>query len=139
MFSRWVTYIYIKCCIVDELKRLLTFNYVIHSSETRFSEVFHKPKGNTTWFAINSFSFSDTKLWNNIILNYYIKKSISQNLNLELKTNFLNTDFLLITYCFWFCASMAVSNVVFNTWNNCAFEKAEIKFTMAPTFITLQY
>ena len=48
MFSRRVTYIYIKCCIVDELKRLLTFNYVIHSYETRFSEVFHKPKGNTT-------------------------------------------------------------------------------------------
>ena len=46
---------YIKVCIPDELKRLFTLSYDIHSYITRSSEVFHMPnipKGNTTRFGI---------------------------------------------------------------------------------------
>ena len=41
---------YIKGCILDELKRIFTFSYNIHSYTTRSSEVFHIPKRNTTSF-----------------------------------------------------------------------------------------
>ena len=54
---------YIKGFIPDELKRLFTFNYDIHSYIKRSSEVFHIPKKNTTRFGINTLSFNVAKLW----------------------------------------------------------------------------
>ena len=45
---------YIKSCILDELNRLFTFSYDIHSHITRSSEGFHIPKGNNTRFGINT-------------------------------------------------------------------------------------
>ena len=44
---------YIKSSIPDELKRLFTFIYDIHSYITHSSEVFHIPKRNTTLTALN--------------------------------------------------------------------------------------
>ena len=49
-------------CIPDEVKRLLTFTYDIHSYITRSSEVFHIPKGDTRQFVTNTFSFAGSKL-----------------------------------------------------------------------------
>lgn len=49
-------------CIPDEVKRLLTFTYDIHSYITRSSEVFHIPKGDTRQFVINTLSFAGSKL-----------------------------------------------------------------------------
>ena len=49
-------------CIPDEVKRLLTFTYDIHSYITRSSKVFHIPKGDTRRFVINTLSFDRSKL-----------------------------------------------------------------------------
>ena len=49
-------------CIPDEVKRLLTFTYDIHSYITRSSEVFHIPEGDTRRFVINTLSFAGSKL-----------------------------------------------------------------------------
>ena len=61
---------YIKDYILDELKRLFTFNYDTYSYQMRSSEVFYTPKINTEVFGINTLNFDGTKLWNNFILNY---------------------------------------------------------------------
>ena len=54
--------VYIKGSITDELMRLFTFNYDIHSNITRSSEVFYIPKRNTTHFGINTLCFDEAKL-----------------------------------------------------------------------------
>ena len=53
---------YIKGSIPDELKRLFTFSYEIHTYITFSSEVFHIPKGNTTRFRFNALSFDGATL-----------------------------------------------------------------------------
>ena len=58
------TFDYIKGCIPDEVKRLLTFSVLI-CNELPWK--FYIPQENTTQFSINTLSFDGAKLW-------YLKK-----------------------------------------------------------------
>ena len=84
---------YTEGCIPDEVERLFTFSYDIHSHITRFSTVFYIPKGNSTRFGIHALSFDGTKLWNKVYFELLNKETNLTKSRLKglLKSNFLNT------------------------------------------------
>ena len=81
---------YIKGFITDELKRLFTFNYDIHSYIKRTSEAFHIPERNTTRFGINTLCFNGVKLWKKFHFELLNKET---NLR-KSKLNFFKNTFL---------------------------------------------
>ena len=84
---------FIKENIPEDLTRLFIFNNSVHSSETRFSQMFHIPKRKTSRFGLKNLSYDGVKPWNKFYHAFSHKetdltKSELQNL---LKIHFLNT------------------------------------------------
>ena len=85
-------YEYINDLVPDEIKRLFTLNNTVHSYETRSSNIFHIPKGITTRFGINTFSYDGAKTWNQFYLNFLYKETslTKRKLSAFLKKHFLD-------------------------------------------------
>ena len=114
---------YMKCCILDELNRRLTFSYDMHSYITRSSEVFHLPKGNIKRLGINTLRFDEIKLWNKFYFELLNKETnlTKSKLKTLLKHQRL-VDHYLLLFVFKLLLQHQTLFLIFQ--NICAIEKA---------------
>ena len=82
---------YINNLVPDEIRRLFTLNNMVHSYETRSSNIFHIPKGSTSRFGIHTLSYDGAKIWNQFYLSVLYKET---NLTKRKLSTFLKKHFL---------------------------------------------